>query len=167
MRRLSRGLIVAALTLVACDNATYAPGFSEDAFRKVQLGMSLAEVKALLGEPLESQESTPGEVWRYGEIAGPAQGPRTWVFQLAGNPVVVFGEDQLVQKSYEAPGVNPGLSMEEVHHLLGEPSARHVLKNALVLHYSSPGDSGRSEIRIIGIGRDNRVSQIDSYSFDE
>lgn len=155
---------IVILIAIACDNATYAPGYSEASFAKVRVGMSVAEVKALLGEPLASEESTPGEVWRYGEISGESQGPRTWKFRIAGDPVVVFAEDGKVQQAYEAPGIEQGMSMEEVRGVLGNPAARDVLRNSLVLHYSSPGESGRSEIRSVGIDREGKVSAISSYS---
>lgn len=36
-----------------CEDCAYAPGFSEWRYRQVEPGMTLAEVRALLGEPLK------------------------------------------------------------------------------------------------------------------
>jgi outer membrane protein assembly factor BamE (lipoprotein component of BamABCDE complex) len=46
------------------DRTTFAPGFTEEKFDRVQLGMSEAEVVEILGEPLEKDGSTK-IYWRY------------------------------------------------------------------------------------------------------
>ena len=46
------------------DASTFAPGFSESAFDRVQLGMSEAEVVTLLGEPLV-KHGYGNRYWRY------------------------------------------------------------------------------------------------------
>jgi outer membrane protein assembly factor BamE (lipoprotein component of BamABCDE complex) len=167
-RRLVTGhFLLWAFVAVACDHTTYAPGYSEAAFKQVEIGMSRGEVEALLGEALATEDATPGEVWIYGDPNGKHQGPRTWKFALAGLPVVSFAQNGVVVAAYDAPGIGPGMSLERVRSLLGEPAERHLLKDVLVLHYSVPGDSGHSEIRIIGIDSKGRVSTISSYATDD
>ena len=55
------------------EDTEYAAGYSPDAFKKVAIGMSEAEVKALLGPPLETYAPGPatrGEYgWRYARSA--------------------------------------------------------------------------------------------------
>jgi hypothetical protein len=46
--------VVGAAMMTACDNTNYAPGFSKEKFATVQMGDSVDEVKAKLGEPIRS-----------------------------------------------------------------------------------------------------------------
>lgn len=64
------GVDGAVLALVMGDTGTYAPGYSDRAFRSVRSGMTQEDVRAILGEPLKA-ESVPelrpagSVVWAY------------------------------------------------------------------------------------------------------
>jgi hypothetical protein len=66
------------------DDTIYAPGYSENAFRKIGAGQLEEEVLALLGEPLEKKLSPASghEYWYYSE-----HGPR---YQNFWNKIVIF-----------------------------------------------------------------------------
>ncbi len=58
------------------EDTVYAPGYSDEAFRMVRVGMSQLEVRSLLGEPLDvygpgaRRDDVVG--WRYSKSAGGA-----------------------------------------------------------------------------------------------
>lgn len=47
------------------EDTEYAPGYSEVAFREIEVGDSEADVRAALGEPISEVESTPSVTWLY------------------------------------------------------------------------------------------------------
>ena len=53
------------------ERTTYAPGYTEEAFKKITIGMSQDTVLELLGEPLNKTRWENGsETWRYSKSAG-------------------------------------------------------------------------------------------------
>lgn len=61
------GLCWAVFYYDALDNTVYASGFSAEGFRQVSEGMTPAEVRALIGEPIGRNPSEPGDMWvRFG-----------------------------------------------------------------------------------------------------
>lgn len=53
--------------LAATEDTEYAPGYSERAFRAVELGDAEAEVLAALGEPLSERVGEPSTTWLYAD----------------------------------------------------------------------------------------------------
>ena len=59
-----RDLLFAALSKLDGDFTVYAPGYRESNFRAIRIGMTQAEVEAIMGSPLEVsewQEGAPGQ----------------------------------------------------------------------------------------------------------
>ena len=74
-----------------------APGFSEEKFRLIEVGMTARDVIAVLGRPLSEEPKPPGLVeWWYTEPKEPLDGWGTWDARiiLFSNRVVVKIESQ-------------------------------------------------------------------------
>jgi len=86
-----------ALSALSDDEDTvYAAGYSPDAFKKVAIGMTEADVRTLLGPPLETYSPGPnarGEYgWRYARSArGGSYRIRALLFR-SGRVIQVFHE---------------------------------------------------------------------------
>jgi hypothetical protein len=161
-----RRVLVALLFMwsIGCwakDSTTFAPGFKEEAFRRVTVGMSKQEVLALLGPPLVTVPSVTGQIWRFGP-SGEQAGVE------GGAPIsstgVFFDAQGSVLRVYDVAGVSIGMSSSEVKAITGEPVAVTELKSATFLHYSKPGESGMFRQRTIGLDADDVVVDIISIA---
>lgn len=63
--------ILRQVTILLSEDTEYAPGFSERAFRKIQLGDTEATVRATLGAPLRIDDAKPYVSWLYGPAPAP------------------------------------------------------------------------------------------------
>lgn len=68
----SFGDAVSYLMFLREDGTTFAPGFTEAKFDRVQIGMSEEEVTNVLGDPLQKQLNDDKTYWRYS--TGPSGG---------------------------------------------------------------------------------------------
>ena len=68
----SFGDAVSYLMFLREDGTTFAPGFTEAKFDRVQVGMSEDEVTNILGDPLQKQPNDDRAYWRYS--TGPSDG---------------------------------------------------------------------------------------------
>jgi len=77
--------------LFMCEGTTWSDNFSEEAFNKIQLGMTKEEVQLLLGDPIGKSSCKKSICfWLYtGHDTGTADFDQRWI---------VFGEDKRVQE---------------------------------------------------------------------
>jgi len=160
-------VVAAALWWSSRDTTVYASGFTDEAFEKIQLGMAVEDVYALLGQPLGVREEDSLERWCYGEapmvrkgntyiVEGFFRTPRCVAFTEAGVVVKATGDGMA--------DVEKGMTAEEVLQILGEPD-RRAPAAARTLHYSEPGGDGLFRARIVAVDARNRVSDVISYHF--
>jgi len=151
--------------LLSRDTTSYAPGFSEQRFSRITVGMKIEEVDSILGQPLSSEAVEPGEVWIFGEPERAEGGRGTGLeYQLFGVPVVHFDLNEKVVKSFGTDLIRPGMSKEEVVSLLGDPAKVHLSRDTLRLYYSWPNTYGRYEARIIGVDGAGLVTAVYRYT---
>lgn len=159
-------LLVVAWLWLNQDTSTYADGFSESDFSKIERGMSYEEVHALVGAPLSEDAEPILETWYYFKDQPGQQEDGTWVFDLSGPLGKVRFNDRGRVVSYSGEGTEPlraGFSKEEVRRLLGSPSSVRPARSKL-LHYSSPGNAGIFRARMVELDEDDRVSRIIRYT---
>jgi outer membrane protein assembly factor BamE (lipoprotein component of BamABCDE complex) len=132
------------------DTSIYAPRFTEEAFTRIRIGMSIASVYDILGAPLETMHRTRSEMWFYdpGYMTN-----------------VEFGRDGHVSKVRGA-GLNcrVGMLRADVLRSLGRPSYR-VARSTSALYYSklAPGAGGVYHARIVTLDDANRVVEVVRY----
>lgn len=151
------------------DTTLYASDFSEERFQRVERGMDIAQVFALLGEPLSTREEDAPERWCYGE-APLAATNSTFVASDVFHqlPCVLFSEGSLVIRTTgeSMDAIRQGMTAGEVLEVLGEPTHR-ASTAAQTLHYTRPAGEGLFRGRIIALDEDGRVSEVISYQFHD
>lgn len=151
------------------DTTEYAPKFSEAAFLKIEQGMGVNQVYALLGHPISVRREDSQEEWCFGEAeAVRKDGAYIYKHLLSPPSCVVFDATGSVVRTTgaELRSVRPGMSEEQVLVLLGKPDFRHPAA-AMTLHYSAPGGDGLFRGRIVAIDAKNRVSEVIRYQFHD
>lgn len=81
--------------LIFAENTKYAPGYNEAKFRSISRGVSKANVRARLGDPLATRTFADGEtVWYYSEQAAATDNyfVRNVAFDRDGRVVRTFAE---------------------------------------------------------------------------
>jgi outer membrane protein assembly factor BamE (lipoprotein component of BamABCDE complex) len=81
--------------LIFAENTKYAPGYDETKFRSISKGVSKANVRTRLGDPLAARTFADGEtVWYYSEQAAATDNyfVRNVVFDRDGHVVRTFAE---------------------------------------------------------------------------
>lgn len=144
------------------DRSAYAPGYSEEKFSSVKIGMGESEARELLGLPLVESEDAFPETWYFDEVKPTKLFP---TFRLADRrKAVVFdaGGHVVEVRGIESTEARQAKSKDEIRHVLGEPSAV-IHERARCAHYSSPPAFGRFSARILAISREGRVAQVFAY----
>lgn len=157
----------AALWWGSRDTTIYAPGFTDEAFERIEVGMTAEEVHSLVGRPLGVRQEDSLERWCYGEAPLVREGTTYVVEDIFRTPrCVSFTEAGVVLRA-TGDGievVEKGMTAEEVLQLLGEPDSRAPAA-ARTLHYSEPGGDGLFRARIVALDASNHVSDIVTYQF--
>lgn len=149
------------------DTTLYASGFSEDAFQRLEPGMSIDRVYALLGQPLSTRQEDIPEEWCYGESPLSVRGSafvvqevfresRCVQFNEAGQVIAVTGDGM--------DAIQHKMTAQEVLGLLGEPTRRGSTV-VQTLHYTQSGGEGLFRGRIVALNGSGRVSDVISYQF--
>jgi hypothetical protein len=179
------GAVFAIVTLIAVVflfsfDTEYAPGYSESAFRTVNIGTTEEEVLRLLGEPLQVRETAPYIWWLYSDQAQPnfetdgyASGnyTRIWFNQAglverifgqltAGNSIFVGGGNNYLQLSDATIESLKGKTRPEIQELYGLPTSIYESKATKVLVYSRSPSSSNYMLRTIGIDAQEQVTHI-------
>jgi outer membrane protein assembly factor BamE (lipoprotein component of BamABCDE complex) len=145
------------------DTTIYAPGYTEEKFSQVEIGMNSEEVYALLGPPLSIDSRAVLEMWLYDDSAakldaGTAVG--------STNVVVAFDASGRVVDSDFFYKIGPGMTKDQVRKLLGEP-LQITPARSVVLSYSRPGGEVVFRARVIELSAAGRVSRIVQYQFHD
>ena len=157
-------LIILAWLWLTSDTSIYAPGFSEDAFQEIKIGMRRESVYELLGPPISRKNVDSPESWSYTRVSVKRSWFRTATdigeyrsvrFDALGHVIEVHGNSI---KSL----VREGMEKQEVRSLLGEPTKIYPQRSE-ILHYSSPAEWGTYRARVISIDRNGLVSRITTY----
>lgn len=107
----------AVVGTVLRDRTEYAQGFSEDAFRRIRMGQSSADVQRMVGGPL-------GEWWDYLDEEQPPASQRIgcpWVYLESDRVAVDRRAAPRVAAMCSEHGVRPGMSRGELEGTLGRP----------------------------------------------
>lgn len=132
------------------EDTAYTGGFSEDAFRAVAPGDSVAEVRRLLGAPMK-------EIWIYG--SNPASEPalETSARSMAGRCATLHFHAGRLAATFDSEactqrGIRTGMSLADVEQRLGVPLERD-------WQYTWSAGGGHHRTRIVAFTED-RVSMI-------
>ena len=161
-------MVIIIWSISKIDTSIYAPGFSEDLFQQIEIGMPKESVHALLGTPISQQQVDSPETWSYSKMSV----KRGWI-RTTTDP----GESRYIQFDALARVVRvrgdslrklirEGMEQQEVLAILGEPTEVYP-QTTEVLHYSSPADWGTYRARIIGIDSNGLVSEITTYDMPD
>lgn len=149
------------------DTTQYSSGFEEEAFQRLEPGMPVAEVYALLGRPLATRREGGVQRWCYSPAdmrqrdSSDTRAANSILdscvrFDKAGLAIDVSGE--------HLDRIRPGMTTDDVLALLGEP-ARRIPPAHETLHYSQPGGEGLFRARIVALDEHRRISEVISYQF--
>lgn len=176
-------LLVGIFTAILFANfdTEYAPGYSEKAFKSIQLGATQQSVLSLLGEPIASANSEPFVVYIYSAEKQPdfsedGIGSGTYttmtfdksrrlktVFgqQATSRNSIVIGEGQNYLKLREQDIEElKGSTMEEIKAKFGSPAAVYEYKAFKVLAYSRSPSSANYHLRSLGLDENGMVVHI-------
>jgi hypothetical protein len=102
------GIALGAMRWLHTNLATvYAPGYSENRFAQVRIGMSRQEVESLLGPPLRktplpSENRKPDDCWVYSRPPGPGLwGDNYWRWWIFFGPAKDGRVEAIVNDYYE------------------------------------------------------------------
>jgi len=166
-------LALVAVVLVSCshrravfnEETRVSAGYSATHFYEITPGMSLSEVRALIGEPLAVSTQRWAEVWSYRpphtELIEP-RGKRGDVLKYSINAIgtlLYFSESGIVlgtSGNYLSNNLT-GLKKREVIPLVGEPTERDLTQFEIIYHYTRPGRSGTYKMRQVHFNEANKV----------
>jgi outer membrane protein assembly factor BamE (lipoprotein component of BamABCDE complex) len=128
-----------------------AKGFSEEAFAKIEKGMTRAEVEERIGPGVHENSRVRSEMWFYGDPREAAQAPF---------PVIVFDESGAVTSVSRTDRVTVGMERSVVEGLMGKPQRRSPGGRLTLVYYTAPGDCPGSGFpaREVALGPDDRVA---------
>ena len=160
------------------DTTIYSPGYHEDRFRSIEVGMTEAQVHKLVGKPLREAKSRPQIDWYYGPptlrvtedgglfdtsgFFGTAWGYTIARAQPDGKIVEILG-------GYfpDVPKEMVGSDLSEMRKKFGEPVAVRTVTSTRYLVYSGSKASGSFRTRALGVDKDGKVTNIIAgYYFD-
>jgi hypothetical protein len=152
------------------DTTEYAPGYSEQVFHSIRLGMSEEDVIRIMGQPLEDK-SDSGYVNGY---YGPASLKVTETGAVSGAECTYVradaaGKIDATAGSYLKAGWNDlvGLDLIEMRRRYGEPVAIRPHKKWRYLAYSGSRVDGSSYIRRFWLDTSGRVTQIEAHWYQD
>lgn len=160
-------LIGGLLAWSARDTTVYAAKFEESQFNRLEVGMALSDVYALLGDPLSHREESSSERWCYDRQAVDGGAGRfTYNDFFEPRACVEFdtaGRVSEIAKTVQGR-VRLRMTKDQVLTVLGSPIDRFP-QVSQTLHYASPGGDGLFKARIVAIDREGRVAEVTSYQF--
>lgn len=143
------------------DTTVYAPGFRQDRFDSIRVGMDEAEVRRLLGAPLSREEDPESTIWTYapegyailpsGAVNDPRL-PRT-VFAANSELIINYAAGHYVDND---PRSFLGRPLSELRERFGPPRVREHRSKSTRLSYSASDSDGsyhQREIILNGQGR--------------
>ncbi len=160
------------------DTTVYSPGFDEQKFRSIEIGMTEIEVHKLIGKPLRETKAKPQIDWYYGpptlritddggifDTSGFFNA--AWGYTIArANPE---GKITEILGGYfpEVPKEMVGSDLSEMKRQFGEPIAVRTLRTTRYLVYSGSKSEGSFRTRALGVDKDAKVVEIIAgYYFD-
>lgn len=173
-------LILGAVAIIILRNfdTQYASGYSEKAFKSIQLGDSETRVKSLLGAPLSTYDSEPYVEWIYSAdeqkrfaVTGYASGTFTTIrFNPDGRVANILGQRQTspntmtigegqnsLNLSSEQIKALRGSTQDDIRKKSGAPKATYDYKVRKVLCYSRSPSSGHYHLRSVGLDQNGKV----------
>lgn len=173
-----------------CYATTYAPQYSETAFRSLQLGDSEQHVLQTLGQPLARIPTTPYTEWVYSDQdqTGFSQHGKATLrgtftlFKFGTNGALRHVSGQIVRGSGEivtgngqnhlrlvAPDIKGllGTTTETVQARFGVPESIYEYRSTVILQYSKSPTGGSYRKREIGIDSRGRVAHIWSEVYED
>lgn len=174
-------LAVGVAILWSNFDTEYAPGYSERAFDRIEIGDSHESVLAALGEPLSSRPSKPYVRWIYSaddQRSFARDGSRRGTYtefwfrpegrlefvtgQTSTSPgIVLFGNgaNHLGLRDEEIRALD-GASTGQIRDRFGAPRAIYEYRATTVLSYSRSPSSGNFHLRQVGLDSRGRVVHI-------
>jgi hypothetical protein len=163
-------LVVAVLLVVGTsallyrmmDSTEYSPGYSEKAFKEVREGMTEADVRRLLGEPLLVHLSNPGVTRWYGP-------PGSWVNEYGGlicpspdwSNLAIIQFDPTGEVTMQNPWAR--MSPDQITALLGKPIKEVVSRVTVCWVYTR--SEGSYYRRSIGFDQSGKVVEKTAYYY--
>ena len=161
------GAVLCVVVWYRWDRIEYAPGYSEKTFLSVTPGMSDAQVRALLGQPLAERRDPMPETWDYSK-----EKPMTcrWfrcVMLLSDVDRVVFGTDGLVVAAFGRPSktVAAGMSRDQVRQLEGMPTEIFPASTFVWYYSRQAAEFGRTRVR--GVVFDGSSHVVSTFAYDD
>ena len=166
------------------DTTTFAPGYTDETFRGIGLGMNKREVIRLLGPPLSESVGHLGSYWNYGfsdsdmlvhdedggiiadsgrgiNLEELCQGHTSVSFDERGHVIGYSGNFLKLDDSAL------GMSAEEVAARYGKPWAIHNRMSASYLIYSRSDTHDSYRVRAIGLDGAGKVVEIKRYYYQD